>query len=507
MTFEHYLFRRQFLITPSPCEPLNHWPNEPFGDYRIYAHPDVELQVVNLDSGQGTLALIGYAIDPDHPRRSNREVFADIARCADSVQDVRRSLYSMGGRFVLIYRNAADTFVFHDPCGLRSVYYARHAGATHVGSQPLILAQVMPLATGATFDAYHSSRYAKTLEHWLPCGLSLYENVHQLMPNHYLRLSTCDQKRYWPDRPIRQRQLDDIVPIASERIEGLMRAAANRFKLAVTMTAGMDTRMLLAATRTAVADKYFYTLQYRNLRSDSKDIRVSKRLLTSLGYEHHVLNCRTTMDERFADLYRRNASMAHANDWGHIAFGMLGAYPPDRVSVKGSCSEVARCAMYKSGKHPPVRSVEDLLDYKPYWNQFSFVRKHLADWTADALGVAAQTGVDLLDLFYWEHRMGGWQAQSQLEWDVVQEVFTPFNHRGLLELLLGVRPALRCSPNYLLFKRMCRHLWPQVLQVPVNPVETIKGRVKAALLRMGLDSTVKRAHRTINSYTCPRPRT
>jgi hypothetical protein len=93
--------------------------------------------------------------------------------------------------------------------------------------------------------------------------------------------------------------------------------------------------------------------------------------------------------------------------------------------------------------------------------------------------------VDLADLFYWEQRMGSWQAMSQSEWDIVQEVFTPFNCRRLLVEMLGVAPRHRTAPGFRLQKAIIRRLWPAALREPINPhlyrAPSVQGRIAAVL--------------------------
>jgi hypothetical protein len=66
--------------------------------------------------------------------------------------------------------------------------------------------------------------------------------------------------------------------------------------------------------------------------------------------------------------------------------------------------------------------------------------------------------------------MGSWQATSQLEWDIVQEVFAPFNCRALIIYMLGVNVKYRSPFNNRLHKGIVRKLWPLMLTVPRNPI-------------------------------------
>jgi hypothetical protein len=495
MINSNLIFRRQFLLTPIPCKTLSHWQHTDVGSSHLYAHPDVQLSTVTSTDTKVVVVLVGYVIDPTHPERSNANILTTIASLAVSVREVTDYLCSLSGRFVLFLRIANDTLVFHDPCGLRTVYYTRHKGEVFIGSQPYIFKEVIPLKEGERFSSYVKSSYVSTnIEHFIPSGISLFEEVKHLVPNHYLCCSTFSQIRYWPRTVLSTKPVDEVVAGASDLLVRLMIAANNRFKLALPLTAGWDSRMLLCASKGISTDIYFYTLQYRDLHRHSMDIDIPAKLLCSLGLHHNLIDCsHKTISEEFAEIYRQNAPLAHLNDWGDIAFGMFDAYPQDRVAIKGNCSEIARCFYYKYGAHRPIESPDQIVALVNGWDELPFIREQVANWYHSTNQVATLTKIDILDLFYWEHRMGSWQAMSQLEWDVVQEAYTPFNNRRLLELMLSIPTEWRKAAEYKLYKLMFNALWPEVMTQPVNPA-TIKGQFTNILARMGVYQVAKRIY-------------
>jgi len=495
MTDSNLLFRRQFLLTPDTCTFFGDWQHTNVGHYHLYAHPDIQLSTVTSADAKLTVTLVGYIIDPNCPERSNTDILNTIANFADSVESISDYMSYVSGRFVLIINTLRETLLFHDPCGLRTVYYTKYNGKLFVGSQPLIFKQILPLKDGERLSSYFRSLYVKTnLIHWIPSGCSLYEEVHHLIPNHYLRFSTVEQIRYWPKRILPQKKVNEVLVEASNLLRDLMIAANNRFKLAQTLTAGWDTRLLLSASKSISNEIYFYSLQYRNLHLKSNDIKIPAKLLQFLGISHNLIDCRKSVPEAFCEIYQRNSLPAHMDDWGNIAYGMIDSYPQDRVCVKGNCSEIARCYFYKSGTHQPIFSPDQIIALVDGWHTISFVRDQIATWFDRTSEVATESRMDLLDLFYWEHRMGSWQAQGQLEWDIVQEVYSPFNHRRLLELLLSTPSQLRsASTNYSFYKMLIKVLWPEVLRQPVNPL-TAKQQLWKILTHIRMNNTKKRLH-------------
>ncbi len=80
--------------------------------------------------------------------------------------------------------------------------------------------------------------------------------------------------------------------------------------------------------------------------------------------------------------------------------------------------------------------------------------------------------------------MGNWQAMSQLEWDIVHEVFTPFNCRTLLENLLSVDEKYRVHDDPIIFRRIITDLWAEVLSEPINSCPRNKKGPKSILKKI-----------------------
>src|SRR5258708_2619610 len=118
----------------------------------------------------------------------------------------------------------------------------------------------------------------------------------------------------------------------------------------------------------------------------------------------------------------------------------------------------------------------------------AFVLTAYDRWLA---GIDRSGNLDMFDLLFWEQRMGSWQAMAQLEWDIVQDVFTPFNCRNLLTHFLSVDRKYRIPQNPILYTELMRLLWPEVLSEPINPAKN-KTSVKAAVRQFVIQSPMRR---------------
>ena len=256
---------------------------------------------------------------------------------------------------------------------------------------------------------------------------------------------------------------------------------------------------MLSAATPFLDDLYIYTLRYRHLSKWSPDIAIPRRLANRLGKEHHVIDCRELPSSAWLDVYAANTAMAHLDDWGVIAAGIQRGFPADRVAVKGNACELARdIYWYRDGaRRRDLRTADEVASLIYGWSDFEFIVDSVEDWVQDARDAADATGVPLDVLFHWEHRTGAWQAQSQLEWDIAQEVFTPFNNRDLIAVALTVPAELRGAPEFAFSRAIMASGGLDVLRQPFNP-RTLGYRV-LDLFQRGKHRLVRERRTRMNS--------
>lgn len=474
-------FRRQFLFSSTPTDKLNNWQFLKIGNQFLYVHPDLTLEHIAKEDASCT--LMGYWLDPHQPEASNLQLLAALHDNLDDKEAMHRRLNTLVGRFVLLIRNKGVYHVYHDACGLRSVYYTQKGNGLYVASQPKLFKLVLDLEEAPERLTYYSSHYVKThKEHWLPCGITLFKNVFQLVPNHYLDGISNTPIRYWPapEHKIEPSTPEVNAKALGELLTATMNAAHARYPLAFAITSGLDSRLMLSASKNIAKDTFFYTLKYRKLTTAAADIKIPKTLLTQIGCTHHVIDCKQEADSTFLSCYEGNTANPHLNDWGSIAYGIHKGFPQERLAVKANGVEIGRCAFLRDLKSGNPITVELLSDIVPGWKNFDFVKETFAQWL-QTLKEIPGLGYDIRDLFYMEHRMGSWQAQSQLEWDIAQEVFVPFNNREVIRLMLSVDPDLRKKDTPVFYIKTIQQLWPEVLDVPINP-NSIRATIKRLLV-------------------------
>lgn len=476
-----YMFRRQFVLGPRYVDKLPFWRRIKINQsLYLTSHPELEVSRVNKDGV--SIVLLGYILDLNNPSFTNEDILRDlIEKQGSSINGILNCVGSYGGRWIIILDTGTKVVLFNDATGLRQVFYTNDHSGPWCASQPGIIAEELGLKVDVEAAQFIKSLASSNREYWWPGQASLYHSIKRLLPNHYLDIDTMTMHRYWPKESLKRIDLTKAIDRLAGLFKGLIISAHNRFKLSLPLTAGWDSRLLLASVKDIAQEVFYYTLIYYDLDEESDDIRIPQRLLSRLGLKHHLIKCPPTMTEDFKSIYLGNVSCAH-EAWGAIAQGLCQAYPEDRVCLKGNVSEIAR-NYYGVIRNQDINS--RLLAYLSGM-EHSFAVNQFSAWLNEAKGVCERAGIRITDLFYWEQRMGSWQAMSQLEWDIAQEVFTPYNCRDILVTMLSVDTKYRRTPNYILYRRLMESLWPEVLLEPINPQENkvkllIKDRIKPFL--------------------------
>lgn len=469
-------YRNQFILGPYPIIELKGWQHLSVnGRLWLTVHP--ELKITRVTTDQRSLILLGFILDPMRPEATDHAILSQLLYTpSDNPRELVKATSGYGGRWILLATERDHAFLCLDALGLRQAFYTepKLVGAVWVMSQPGLLKEIMdiPLDEGAVMymDSYE---FRIASEYRWPAAGTPYRELRHLLPNHYLDLETGNSQRHWPDQPLTHLSMGEGLDIVSAIMRGLIRAASHRFDLAMGLTAGLDSRVALAAAREFVDQIAFITVRQGRMKDDHPDVVVAARLLERLAIKHEVIKASATMGPDFSIAYKNNVFLAH-DHYGPDAEAIARRFHRKKVVVTGSGAEVGECSYRNALPGGDLRMLTpvDLCSMQGM-RPIPFVTSHFFDWLAD---VKQRYNVNLRDIFEWEQGHGNWLATTQLEMDMAwQDIFTPYNCRDLLVALLSVDEKYRRAPEYIFFKELIRTMWPELLSTPINPGKK-KGR-------------------------------
>ena len=483
---ERLLFRRQFLLGPRSFTPNRHWSCTQL-QHGLHLSTHADLPFSSATEQNLSVTLVGRAIDPYRPKAGEQEILHSLIEKTPDLGELIESTIAFIGRWVIIFQDHKDTNIFTDPCGFRQVYYHRDEEEFWCASQPELIKAIrqLQLNTDPLLPPFLTSiGHVQQESPWIGSS-TLYENCFHLLPNHYLNVYRTNQVRFYPNGDIGSKTTSEIIQSVSNILHGAMTGLTNRYQISLALTAGVDSRVLLAASR-HVSNKIDYFV-YRQITygADHPDIWVPKRIAKELGIKFVVKTPSHHLPGWFVSMLSQNVTCARvlpktSNIYDKLVSG------DNSVNINGNASEICRNFFDKYCR----MDIEDVSTIKLAALLFgqepipSFATKEIDEWRNKAGSLSSDKGLNILDLLYWEQRLGNWGAQYPAEQDISVEEISPFNCRQLIQTLSAAPRHLRAAPDYPLYRSLIEEMWPEALAFPINPepkvnaVSAIKNRVR-----------------------------
>jgi len=494
------LYRRQFLLSREPVHELGEWKHLRIDKHFLYLHPDLELTV--REENSVTAILVGYIFDPRHPSKTNDEIIKDIILGSGGLGDLIGLLKFYVGRYALLYRDKNHFVCFHDAYGVREIYYCTQYNSVICGSQPNLLDRFSKPKLGITKDQdivkfyKHEMKPVRLGRLWV--GDETYvQDVKHLIANHYLDIESLKAKRYWPNKRLEKINLSTGSRLSCSFLKGAIKAVTQRYNVMMAVTAGYDSRSLLAASRDVCDRIYYFINKEPGMNDQSADIRIPKNIFKKLNIPFHVHDVDGPVDEEFKNIYLNNAFWAIEKSLPTI-FNVYFKNHQDKVNLLG-LGEIGRVYYGDTPRDLDGYYLARSLKYK----RSRYAVRQCEKWLLEAKKLGTTYNFDVMKLFLWEFLIANWGAIGNAESDIAIEEFDPYSSHYILEIMLSVDQRQGD-----IFREMFRETWPELLEFPFNPPATASDRMKELLNKTGLFQHVKNAkyrfdrwkyRRTINS--------
>ena len=371
---------------------------------------------------------------------------------------VRKLLYQLHGMFVAVTAGELGGHLMLDFGGSIPMVWCTGTGA--IGSS----------ADQILDDAAYQARFRADLYQKLVAGeghgwftgtLTAHRGVRRLLPGHALDLSTLQPRRIWPleGELAFDLDLESGAAIAGSAIRGLVEAAARETDAAITLTAGFDSRVLLAAARHVTDRIGFATFGDPD---EGLDQIMSARMADALGLRHRLI---PVVDAPEAERLRWDRMVGHCmREVNRRIHPALAAVPADYV-LTGMYGEIGRARLY--------RQDIDTINDKPATADFVLSRltlprdaDHVADIAQWVEGIAWMPRSMVLDMAFNELKFGTWAMGQAPAQKACKFSFIPFGQMAVQAAFMRMPPRVKGTEA--LFTRIVETLWPEAMEFPVN---------------------------------------
>lgn len=351
----------------------------------------------------------------------------------------------IAGRFVIIIgNNLGNVRIYPDASNTRSSYYT---------TDKMIISSHVNLIT----DNFN---YKKNEENELVPKFNLlfenspFVNIKSTIPNYYVNVKQNSYTRFFPRENNKYTSLDKIEKFSM--IEHLWKSQLKHYdksfeNLILSLTGGNDSRFSLAMARELNKDIQFFT--YSTTEGETKDSAtfskvlsvdqfIVKQILEDIPLKHKFFYFDQATEKLTThDLINlnKNTIIQHGR---YILPFYLHAFQEKKVMhIRGNLLEIARSYYHPKDRPNNVSSVKSTLKFG-FKKYNSIIEESTIDSSIDSALRKLKYGENLfdyhiLDLFYWEDRMGRWYSEVLNETDAAFDTLLPFNMRAIIEISLS----------------------------------------------------------------------
>jgi hypothetical protein len=355
--------------------------------------------------------------------------------------------HALAGRFVTVEE---DTIML-DAIGSLACYYRQIDGAVWASSSPELLRTLEP---GLDYPA-ERLKWGSERE-WFPPPLSGIEGILRLLPGQSLNLRDCSVVSHANLPKIPSLSYGEALDAIEALLRRIVSAAAERFPLWVPLTAGGDSRLILAACIAESLDITTFTFQAPEEHQHAQDLLLPPRIAETAGVQHYLLRSGRP-DPEIEQLFDTHTAFhSHDLDRALIVRGQWAHIPDGALVLGGNGWEVGRCYYWR--EQPPVPD-----EYR------AWVNEHPSE-------------LDWRDQLYVDQRMAGWLGANEQGLDLTgRQRIHAANCGELLALLLALPVDLRRDGRHQ--AELVRRLHPPLARIPVNPSLTIAEAIRRRIIR------------------------
>jgi hypothetical protein len=479
--------RGHFVLGRSVQPVAPGWALRTLDGWQLAHDPDLPaLDVVDLEGTQLGWVL-GHPIDLEARGPAQAPLRAPlVGGDAASPDRVEPWVYRYAGRFALVLLRPFER-VYPDAVASLPVLFSEGHG--RVTSSPFLLGPAEALSDDPLVDVVEIA----STDRCFILGSTPVRGAANLLPNHVLELRTWRARRHWPSEMFEEDSVEAGLRRVGETLEATMTALAAREAPHVSLTAGIDTRALLACSRDIRDRLRFFTLA---LPDDygAIDLMTASRIAGRFGLDHRSLvwhRPHVADVERFAI----DTGCMIGEQRGRLAGPTFAQLGRDGVHVSGiGGEEVGGVRLGTGGWRPgdqpgTILNGADLVARAFFPPDPDLVRR-ADEWLAS---LPVLDTIDTIALFQLEMRVGCRGGTLTTAYpDAYTFTAYPFGHRSIIDASfrfpLGYREEARVRQD------LIRARWPELLDFGFNrlPVKVAARQVAARYAPGFVRRTVRR---------------
>lgn len=377
-----------------------------FGKY--YINLSEKTQFSTSSNNGNRIGIIGLCVDSRGELKSLAEFLVNKSR---SVEEVIENEKRLAGKYVLLYMESNNLYVLGDATCSLQVYYSQNSKFAISSSQRLI-SQFCNLKYS---EESITIRKMSDVSQAMPGNISLYENILQLLPSEYYDASKRKSiKLNYSKYQINGLSIKDAVKKSVNLIDNISKAYVSQYDISCPLTAGKDSRVVLAFLRKNATQFNIYTMKHKKHSGKEDDLVLPPTIAKSIGQTYEQIediplpnNIIKELDEYFGvGMYSTNTAM--------LAYTIKTNYSTKAIINGDIIGQIGKSSLH--------RNLFDIWATPSYFmcklhNYCKLSKNYIYGWMKS--NEKSRKYISIFDLFSWDSRLGRWAAQENAIYDFI----------------------------------------------------------------------------------------
>ena len=384
-----------------------------------------------------------------------------------STQDIEQKLLPvLSGAYILLTFGTLPNRLYMDHGGSIPVVYDTLTG--DISTTPVMLLDNRSYKQRFNQSLYDSLVGSESLGGWISGTLTAHKDIYRLLPNFFLDIDTMEQFRHWPCKWNQSSWLDidQAVSKINNSLKTFTTAAIRTFRGGHTLTAGYDSRLLLAACQTIKDQCHFFTIDVPGAYTDKF---IAQKLSCELNIHHQLLKLQVSSQE---EEQVWDKAVGHCvNEINKRTYKSLTNNKISNFIFTGMYGEIGRCRLYRQDytnvNELPINA--EIIQSRLTIPKNKIMTGNIERWLSTLTGNPNSV---IFDLAFLELKFGSWAMGQNPIQNSYKFGLLPFAQRDVLDAFIRVHPREKTTHN--LFDKCIKAAWPELSNYPINSAGKLK---------------------------------
>lgn len=434
------------------------------------------------NSSKRQLIIFGDCVDVRN--QQTKGLAREILLHTKSIKEVINYEYYLGGKYVLFYFDGDALYCLADATSSIPVFYCKAVDDFCCSSNAEWVRRYFNLDQD---EAFAKIRKSGDISQAMPYDITVYKDLKQLIPNHYLNIVEGKAIRFINAS---KKQILITPQKAAEQtisqILTILKMYLEKYEIYCPITSGRDSRTVISFLKT-ISNETFqcYTIQHGGMECESQEIKIPRNICEILNEPYDVVKDKELSSQMIQKINEILGTGLYSKRTLMIA-NTVKCYCKRNAIINGDLiGQIGKCSLHRD--IPESLASAEYFRFKLH--NYSYNAKvELQKWLKEIR--ESCECVNVFDLFSVENRLGRWAAQENQIYNAIGQVYINiFNSRSIIYNWTAVDRKLR--KKSLIHIEYIKRLQENLLQVPFEKDDIFSNLAKSNGLTYFFASALK----------------